>query len=560
MRTLLDRSTPKLGLAALILFSIGGAIWLAGQRTEKPPPPTAQIQPKKSRNKPEPELPRWTTTLTADIDSPNSPDPEPVEQPTDYPPGTIRGEVVLQFNDAAAMQEAVRRLTEAGVPLHRSIRSLNMLRVGVPSGGSTHRLGQLLEGIETRTSFNRRVDLPQPIEMPAGAGALRPFGNDWIEALGVTEDISNWGSGVRIAVVDTGVTSHPALDGARINRIPMVDGSIPGGHGNAVTSVIVGNGEPGQPRGLAPAAEILAYQALGPEGGDSFTVAESIVDATDRGASIINLSLGGFGDSEAVRQAVRYAQDAGAVLVAAVGNERLDRITYPAAYHGVIAVTSVDAEFHWAEYPNVGIEGKPPDIAGPGVGIPAAYEDDLNIAFSGTSTAAPAVTAAIAAEMSLTGASAREAAAQVLANASDRGEPGPDPFFGAGYLDLGRVRRADTPGVIDLAISDNFADLANASDEGLPVRIGIQNRGTETVSRPRLSVMIGHRTNVQEIALQPLAPGEVTEYVAFIPAEYLQTRSGAQLGAVVTSDQGEEFSSENNALATSYSLPEMDGE
>jgi len=548
----MERLSIKLSVAALVLASVGVAFWL-GRRDAAPAPEEITSQPASETSEPTPPRASWSKPAPAQPSAPEAAENETAAA-SGYPRGAVKGEVILQFDDAASMQEAVRRLTAEGVALRGSIRSLNMLRVAVPNGEPPSALGKFLDGIKARTSFNRPVDVPQPIDLPENA-RLRPFGEDWLQAIGVTEDNSDWGAGVRVAVIDSGVTRHPALDGARINRIAMVDGAVQSGHGNAVTSVIVGNGEPGHPRGLAPAAEVLAYQALAGEGGEAFTVAESIVDAADRGASIINLSLGAFGDSPAVEQAVRYAQNAGAVVVAAVGNERQDRIYYPAAYEGVIAVTAVDADFNWAQYPNAGIEGKTPNIAGPGVGVPAAFADDQNIAFSGTSTAAPAITAAIAADMSLTGASAQASAARVLANANDRGEPGADPFLGDGYLDMGRVIRANQPGVFDLAISDHYTNPAEATEAGLPVRIGVQNRGTETVRQPVLTVMVGNRANQQQIPLPPLAPGETAEFEAFLPAEHFFRKGGAALGAAIHTNEGEDINNANNALASQYTLP-----
>ena len=65
-------------------------------------------------------------------------------------------------------------------------------------------------------------------------------------------------------------------------------------------------------------------------GGDSFTVARGIVEAVDRGAQVINMSLGGESSSSVLEQAVRYAQSNGVTVVAAVGNEGREGVTYPA--------------------------------------------------------------------------------------------------------------------------------------------------------------------------------------------------------------------------------------
>lgn len=464
----------------------------------------------------------------------------------------IEDEIILHFDDRLTYDEALRLLTEAGVPLRGGIRSLSMLRVELPPGGLA-RLEKVLGERIAGNSRNHRVEMPQPIDEPT-VGGLTPFGDDWLAQLGVPDDNADWGKGVKVAVIDTGVTRHQGLNGARINRIALVEELVGSGHGNAVTSIIVGNGEPGYARGLAPGAEVLAFQAMGAESGDSFTIAEAIVDAVDRGADIVNLSLGGWGDSVAVQQAVAYADQAGAVVVAAVGNDRHDQIQFPAAYDGVIAVTAVDSQGQWAEFPNAGLDGRWPDIAAPGVGLPAAYADDQNIAFSGTSAAAPAVSAAIAAHMSQTGSSAKESAAVVIGQASDRGEPGADPYLGAGVLDITRIMRADERGVYDLAVSDHYVDVALANDAGLPVRIGVQNRGTETVRQPVLTLMLGTQDNRSQIPLQALAPGEIAEYEALIPVEYFQSGTPAAIGAIIDFQEADDVNRDNNVIVSAYGV------
>ena len=75
-------------------------------------------------------------------------------------------------------------------------------------------------------------------------------------------------------------------------------------------------------RGIAPSASLLSIRVLNGEGeGNSFTVAQGIVEAANRGAQVINLSLGGTGGSTVLKNAVEYARSKGSLVVAAVGNE-----------------------------------------------------------------------------------------------------------------------------------------------------------------------------------------------------------------------------------------------
>ena len=83
-------------------------------------------------------------------------------------------------------------------------------------------------------------------------------------------------------------------------------------------------------------------------------MAEGIVQAVDRGAKVINLSLGGTGESKVLKNAVDYAQSNGALVVAAVGNEGVGEVSYPAKFDHVIGVTSVDANGRQSSFANYG--------------------------------------------------------------------------------------------------------------------------------------------------------------------------------------------------------------
>jgi type VII secretion-associated serine protease mycosin len=176
------------------------------------------------------------------------------------------------------------------------------------------------------------------------------------------------GAGITVAVLDTGVDAdHADLRDAVLPGKDVIGFGARRGdrswarHGTAMAGIIAGRGHgPGDEDGvlgIAPEAEILPVRVLledsDPQrkkarrtrGG---ALAEGIRWAADQGADVINLSLGD--DSASAHPdaredaAVRYALRKGAVVVASAGNggEDGDRISYPAAYPGVIAVTAVD--------------------------------------------------------------------------------------------------------------------------------------------------------------------------------------------------------------------------
>lgn len=101
--------------------------------------------------------------------------------------------------------------------------------------------------------------------------------------------------------------------------------------------------------GLAPAAKILSLRVNTDDGlgvgtgkGDA-PVSQAIRYAVDHGATVINLSLGDEFKVPGMDDAIQYAQERDAVIVAASGNDGVGTPNYPASYPGVISVGGVDS-------------------------------------------------------------------------------------------------------------------------------------------------------------------------------------------------------------------------
>lgn len=176
------------------------------------------------------------------------------------------------------------------------------------------------------------------------------------------------GAGVTVAVLDTGVDDqHPDLQGQVLPGKDMIGFGAQRGdsswarHGTAMAGIIAGRGHglDGSDGvvGVAPEVNILPVRVILEEGDPARkearsarggALADGIRWAADHGADVINLSLGD--DSESAHPerredaAVQYALRKGVVVVASAGNGggEGDRVSYPAAYPGVIAVTAVD--------------------------------------------------------------------------------------------------------------------------------------------------------------------------------------------------------------------------
>ena len=218
------------------------------------------------------------------------------------------------------------------------------------------------------------------------------------------------GSGsVVVAVVDTGIDpTQPDLQGTLLPGVDLVNGTASAtddeGHGTAVAGVIAArtNNQIGQ-AGICWSCTILPLKALNAQGiGDDASIAAAIVRATDAGARIINLSLGGPDGSDALAAAVSYALERGVLVIAAAGNSGTSAPFYPAAYPGVISVAGADTAnklYPWSNY------GPWVTLAAPGCNVAPMLSGGYG-AFCGTSSAAPVVSGiaalALAADPSVT--------------------------------------------------------------------------------------------------------------------------------------------------------------
>lgn len=456
------------------------------------------------------EAPREVKTAPAAVRTPPADDPAPkfrrgdrIDLPKGDPDasaeGALVGQRVLVFADADALADFLRRAGESIRVLDR-LDKLNALRVGFTNYDD---LAYLLDGTEEESLIYPVFD-PAPPEGTVQEGAVG-LKNGLLEWLGITGDNSGWGAGVKIAVLDSGVASHSAF-GSDIYQIALVD--VPddpanlNGHGTAVASLIIGS-DPLTP-GVAPGADLISIRIANDNGySDSFLLAKGIIAAVDAGAELINISMGSFGDSRLVRNAIEYATQSGALIIAAAGNNGIDSVTYPAANQGVIAVGGVDAMGNHLAFSNTGAEI---NLAAPGYDIFAAWTNDKAVSVSGTSFSTPIVTGSIAAIMTQGGngrLSAARAYELLVSHLNDAGDAGADPQLGGGMPDIGRVLDRNTPGIYDAAVASSRIVSPTPATPNGQVEVLIQNRGTETLINTSVRVTVGGNASTANITTLP---------------------------------------------------------
>ncbi|RBP32571.1 subtilase family protein [Marinobacter pelagius] len=330
--------------------------------------------------------------------------------------------------------EEIARLDQPGITLLKRQElaglGLNLVRFRVsPELDSRQALQAILPKLVDRLDRNH-IYSPQADEPPPEPQARSPR---WQ---------SLCSSPVRVGMVDTSIaTGHPSFRQARVvqSRFLDVDGakgqlSEPRAHGTAVASLMVGDLGNDSPARLPSAtlfnASVFYDRNRNLSGATLGHLLEGLNWLSEQDISVLNISLTGP-DNRVLATVIRNLLDRGLVLVAAVGNQGpAAPPLYPAAYPGVVGVTAVDDSnelYRWAN------RGEQVMFAARGVSVPVAAPEGGRVSDSGTSLAAPVVTAALACR--LREASAEQAIEALIGTARDLGEPGRDRSFGHGLLD-----------------------------------------------------------------------------------------------------------------------------
>ena len=228
-------------------------------------------------------------------------------------------------------------------------------------------------------------------------GEVHPNDPEYDRQWGIelTETPTAWatsqGGRTTIAILDTGIDPVADLEHKLLDGHNVFDGSSDTtddqGHGTAVAGVAAADTD--NDLGVAGYCwdcSLLPVKVFEDSTGTMSDAAAGVVWAADNGADVINMSFGGSRGTTTMLNAVQYAQDKGASLVAAAGNDGDTEKFYPAAYDEVIAVagtTSDDELYSWSNYSSW------VDVAAPGSNRTTARSGQFGF-FAGTSSASPA--------------------------------------------------------------------------------------------------------------------------------------------------------------------------
>ncbi len=353
-----------------------------------------------------------------------------------------RARIVVGFRPGVTRQQRDEVLARDGAALRRFLGALRAASVTVDAADREQILARLrAEPAVAYAELDRRVGLIRPrlgARLPLAAAARTPDDDGFTYQYGLrdnndhdvdaTEAWERRTKCAKVAVLDTGIDpDHKDLK-ANLWRndkevpdngldddnngyvdddrgVDLVDrhgsGADEQGHGTHVAGIIgaIGNNNRGV-SGLCWKAQIVSVKFMDAEGhGYSSAAAEGIVYAVNEGAHIINASYGTTEPTEVEREAIAYAAAHDTLIVASAGNDHEDTDVhphYPSNYpdENVISVAASTESDTLASFSNWGKTTV--DLAAPGDSIASTADGGAYTLTSGTSMAAPLVTAAAA--------------------------------------------------------------------------------------------------------------------------------------------------------------------
>lgn len=396
------------------------------------------------------------------------------------------------------------------------------------------------------------------------------------------------GAGVRIGVVDSGVTrNHPALSPrvvANLNYVPSppnnlaVDDVVE--HGTAVSQIAAGSAFGAWPGGIAPGAEIVSARILydkdpvddgtgqGNEVDGALGLAGIHQDLIARGVRVMNNSWGGlywtnpaatapianeyrpfiFSNNGLVVFATGNEGKASPSSMAALPSQPGTGGTLPAAdlERGWLAVTAVnpnntqqlDVDRNGVVYANACGVAMRYCLAAPGTVTATGTNDTPTrptyYRWAGTSLAAPQVSGAAALVWQAFPYFSNDLVRQtLLGTARDLGTPGVDAMFGYGLLDVGKAVKG--PGRFDWGdVTASFDGITSTWSNGIEGTGGLIKRGTGTLVMS--SAYYTGATQVQGGTLRVEGGLNGTSSTTISPGATLQLRNMASLRGNVTNN------------------------
>jgi len=242
---------------------------------------------------------------------------------------------------------------------------------------------------------------------------------------------------VKVGIVDSAIdTKHSAFKSADITEKSFLPNDLNASvqHGTVIASLLVGESKqlvPLLPKGKVYSAQVFYQQSDYAQGATLSAIISGINWLLEQNVTVINMSLAGP-DNQILHSVLNAAIAKGAIVIAAAGNEGpAAPPMYPAAYQDVIAVSAIDKNQQAYRWSN---RGEYVDYSALGVNVLTAKSGQRIGRESGTSIAAPQVTAAIACLTATYGKDKKKILDKLNVSAVDLGPKGKDPIYGIGAI------------------------------------------------------------------------------------------------------------------------------
>ncbi len=464
---------------------------------------------------------------------------------------SVPNERLVRFSSEAAFRRALTDLEAQGFKNLGHLDRLRAIRVGYRD---LSRLRDYL-GDDAELFHNFYSAVPQIPDVSAQPNAI-PIGNGLLEFLGIREDNSNWGEGVTIALVDTGVSEHITLNNVlpQINVTDIPSGAEQHPHGTGIASVAVGS-HPNL-RGVAPAATLQPLRVANSEGvANDWDMIEAFSIVADQNIPILVTAMGGPSFNPLMQELISSFGDDGPAIFAPSGNDGIEGVSYPAGYEGVFSVGAVDANGILMNFSN---RGENLDFVTAGFQVNAAFPGDRVIAGTGTSYTPSQIGGAVAEIFARNNGNLSPigAAELFLANLNEGGPAGFDIGYGNGILDIGRAISSHLPNREDLALASQI-HLTN--DTGVPFfQVNVQNQGTATSTNANLTVDTDHGSF--NFSVGRLDPGAIETFEIPTGQAQLENRGFFDVTSSVNTPttNTNDVERTNNTHSTRITTPEYD--
>ncbi|MFO1531326.1 MAG: S8 family serine peptidase [Kiritimatiellia bacterium] len=351
----------------------------------------------------------------------------------------VAEEVLIGLREGTTPEQFKALLASIGGSVIDVTKGVGVYRVKLPAGAGVPDVLAALRGNPAVAAAepNRVFRVDPPVVVPGATDAslarLREAANIPAGAKA--------SSGALVAVLDTGLSGDLAFGALLRGGLDAIrpDATLTDtdGHGTQMALLASGVIAPdGVTAGdLQPFVAVRAFDDSGVATSDG--ILRSIEFAQSSGAKVLSLSWGTPQPSDFLAAAVKDAQDAGMIVVAAAGNEPTGQPVYPAAFPGVVAVAATDAGGNRWEKSNY---GSFVDLSAPGFAEFPVGQNGQGGSYAGTSISTPWVARSLAGYLEKNPAASSADAVNALLKAV-KASPAPAGQMGAGVLDDAALSR-----------------------------------------------------------------------------------------------------------------------